>query len=164
MKNKLRAVFIAAICCLLLCSCTQEADRIYTVCRITESDTYVYNMSGNFYLWRNGNLVKCPAADLQMKPCLTLLFDDITTYTIEYEMPSCYLGTKTDALHYVTKLLQDDGAMYSLLNVDWRSFEMLVTTNLYDVRVLYSTDDKIRVYAQNKSGEAIVPPYLEDIK
>ena len=61
-------------------------------------------------------------------------------------------------------LRSTDDAKYTLTSVDWKSFEMLVTTTEYDIRVRYTNDDRVRIYALDSEGEAIVPPYLEDVQ
>lgn len=146
----------------LLTGCTVEADRIYTVCKSTEDTVYVYNAEGEFFTYKNGEVLPCYEPSLQARPKLILEFDDSTDFSFDKEMPSVYIGSKEDCLHYVTKLLRERNGKYRLLSVDWKSFEMLVTTSECDVRVLYSNDNRVRIYAQDESG-GIVPPYLEDL-
>lgn len=163
MKSKLIAIGMCTILTTLSSGCTREASRIYTVCRQTETEMYVYNMDDGFFVWKGGKLFPCTLPDLQKTPCLTLVFDDSIEYTLEPEIPSVYTGTKDDALHYATKLLKEDSGVYKLLNVDWKSFEMLVSTDQYTVRIYYTTDNKVRIYAQDEEGVTITPPYLEDL-
>lgn len=163
----MKSRYIAVILCfvLLLSGCsTQEASRIYTVCKTTEKYVYVYNMTDGFFLVSNGSLRPIAGDGLQKKPQLVLRFDGSTDFVLEREMPSVYSGTKDDALHYVAHLCLTDDAKYTLTSVDWKSFEMLVTSTEYDIRVRYTNDDRVRIYALDSEGEAIVPPYLEDVQ
>lgn len=162
MKTKL--CFVILCMSLLLVSCGPvEANRIYTVCRETEQEVYVYDADGNFYTW-NGRYVKpCKVNDLQPQPRLTLksLFDETLDYQLAYEMPSVYTATYTDALHYLGNVMLQDNGQYAITSVDWKSFEILITTNSYDLRALYTTDNYLRLYVISKAGEAMTPPYLK---
>lgn len=160
MLKRATAVLFAATLFFLQGCGTQEASRIYTVCKSTEKVTYVYNGSGEFFMYSDGKVTPCYEPSLQARPRLVLIFDDVTEFKLTPEIPSVYVGGKSDAVHYITKLLLEDNGMYRMLNIDWKSFEALVTSDNYEVRILYTDDDKVRVYATDKYGNAVTPPYL----
>lgn len=163
MKSRYTAIILCFILLLSGCS-TQEATRIYTVCKTTEKYVYVYNMTDGFFVVDNGNLRSIAGDGLQKKPQLVLRFDKSTDYTLEQEMPSVYSGSKDDALRYIAHLCVTDDAKYRLTSVDWKSFDMLVTTDVYDLRIKYTNDNRVRIYAVDAEGEAMVPPYLEEVE
>ncbi|MCM1215074.1 MAG: hypothetical protein NC548_11205 [Lachnospiraceae bacterium] len=158
-KRLLSLIFI--ICTLCITGCTVDANRIYTVCKSTESTSYVYNADGEFFMLTNGRLIPCSSNGLQTKPKLILIFDDSTDYNLVEEIPSVYSGTKDDCLHYVTRVLTELGGKYAIINVDWKSFEMLISTDDYDIRIIYTSDDKVRIYAQC-DDEGVAPPFLNE--
>lgn len=161
MKTKI--ILVVLLLSFLLCGCTVEADRIYVVCKQTENVTYVYDGNGNFYTYQNSNVQPYIGKDLQAEPRLTLtaLYDDDLSYQLDYELPTVYNATLIDALHYIATTLQNDSAMFVVTEVDWKSFEVLVTTEDYDMRALYSSDNRLRLYAVDKEGNAIEPPYTK---
>ncbi len=163
MKNKLRLLFVViSVCCLLSGCCVREASRIYTICKQTETTTYVYDAEQNFYTYADGKVTPCYQAGLRAKPCLVLRFDGNTDYTLTPEIPSVYSGTQEDALHYVTSLLLEYDGVYSLVSVDNASFEILVNTEEFCTRLLYTSDDKVRIYTNAQDGDSIIPLGLEE--
>lgn len=163
MKSRFLLAMASISLIFLLYGCgTVEASRIYTVCKVTESSTFVYDANGNFYTYADGKVTPVYSSELKALPMLVLRFDDVTEYTLVPEIPTVYLGTKEDALHYATRVLTECSGVYRLPHIDWKSFEMLISTDTCDMRILYTSDDKVRIYAVDKDGESILPPFLEE--
>lgn len=146
---------------LLLTGCTVTADRIYAVCRVDGNNTFVFNEKGEFFKYVNKQLVKCSGANLQAKPKLTVYLPEEPTFVLNPEIPSVYTGTKDDALGYIAHVMLSTGAEVQCPKVDWRSFEAYLRNDELDMRVIYTVDDKVRIYATDKEGNAIKPPYLD---
>lgn len=152
---------ITIVLSMLLTGCTVTSDRIYAVCRVDGDNVFVFNGEGEFYKYSNKQLVKYLGADLQAKPKLTVYLPEEPNYNLELEVPTVYRGTKEDALGYIAKVMLEKDAEVLCPKVDWKSFEAFLRYDEANIRVVYTTDNKVRVYAQSVSGNAITPPYLD---
>lgn len=159
MKKVLTLLTIALS--LLLTGCTVTSNRIYTVCRVEGDDVYVYNADGEFFRYVDKKLVPYIGADLQPKPKLTVYLPEEPVYNLEKEIPTVYAGTKDDALGYIAKVMLSTNAEVQCPYVDWKSFTAYIRNDTMVMRVLYTTDNKVRIYAQDVSGNTIAAPYLE---
>lgn len=158
---KRRISILLVLCSFFLSGCTVTADRIYTVCRVTDNHVYVYNASGEFFLYNDGKVIPCPNADLQPKPKLVLRLPEDTSFNLEKEMPSVYKGTKEDALAYISRVMQECSAEVTCTECDWKSFTALLRSDTFDMKVFYSTDNHVRIYMNDENGNAVSPLYLD---
>lgn len=152
-----RLIFTLAFMSLLLTGCTVTADRIYTVCRVCDGKTYVYNGQGEFFVYTGESVVPCYTGDLQPKPALTLVLPEPSSYTIVEQFPTVYKASYDDIMRYISTCLVSDNALYTVVSVDWKSFEMLIKSDLYVLRLIYTDDNTLRLYMQDGTS----PPHLQ---
>lgn len=161
MKTKRIVFLLLTLLLSLLSGCTYEADRIYTVCKYTETETYCYKDSDNFYkVLDDGALVKVSGVGLKAKPALHLIPDD-GEYVFEEQLPGLYKGTLESVNAYAHKLL-NDGSTYEIVSADANILEIVVSCNEYSVRIIYNIRGDVRIYAIDDSSNSINPPYINE--
>lgn len=158
---KCRLLILITCLCFLFTGCTVTSDRIYTVCRVSGDNVYVYNGNSDFFLYKSGKLISCPRGDLQPKPKLCLDLPEETDFHFVKEMPSVYQASLNDVLRYVSKVMQETSAEVACPEVDWKSFTAYLRNSDFDMKVYYSSDNKVRVYMNDSEGNAVTPLYLE---
>lgn len=155
MRKNLLVVTIALV--LLLVGCTQAGDRIYTICRIENDTTYVYNAAGEFFTYSNGKVQSCYPGDLKAQPILVMCLPEPGDYTITKTLPTVYHATFDDTMRYIATVLVNDSAEYTVTQVDWKSFTMYIRNESYTMRLYYTDDNTLRLYMQDGS----TPHYLQ---
>lgn len=154
-------ICLLALLTLCLTGCTVESDRIYTVCKVENNMVYCYNDSGEFFLVNGGKVIPCPGVGLQAKPKLALYLPESTEFNLTKKIPSVYEASLNDTLCYISKVMQETGAVINCPVVDWKSFTAYVKGDTFDMKVIYSNDETVRVYMNDANGNAVVPLYLE---
>lgn len=157
----MRKIMISCvIMCLLLTGCTYDANRIYTVCKTDEDETYVYSDDGLF-LVNCDKLIESYDPNVVREPALQLL-TDADSYKFSYEMPGLYKGTLYSVSGYINYMCENDDASYVITYSDPNNLEVFLNTDDYMARVIYNTNGEVRMYFKNKSGFSINPVYVNE--
>lgn len=152
--------FIAILLCILcfcLTGCIQEANRIYTVCKVDSEFMYCYSNEGKFFrVEEDGALTPISAVRLKELPALVLNPSE-GDYKFYYQLPGLYHGTLESVNRYVTAL----GGTYEVAYRDWNNIETYVTSDNYSVRIIFNISGEVRIYCIDSDGKSIEPPLLE---
>lgn len=143
-----------------LVACTVVANRIYTVCKIDGSTSYVYNNKGEFFTKDGDRYLKHSGAGLECKPALQLVSTNKVTYNFDKQMVGMYKGTLEDVSAYVYQLsLKSYSTVVNY--ADCKDLELFCVSEDMSVRILFNLHGTVRIYAVDKDGYAIEPPMLE---
>lgn len=155
-----KTILLFILLIFLLTGCTQEAHRVYTVCKTTEDSVYVYSDDGLF-TYTDGILSECYDINIDKKPALQL-FETDKQYDLKYVLPGLYTGTLEDVSSYVDYLCVKDNATYRVVNSDSENIELFIEADSYKCRLLYNIHGEVRIYFKNKSDLSMSPLYLNE--
>lgn len=150
MKRCACALMLLSILCLLT-GCTRTADRIYTVCRVSEKGISTYKPNGTFYDYHeDGSLT--PSMDPTLRALPALQFNPRQhSYKLTPVLPGLWEGTLQGLEGYVYELTQNgftfDGCTYA----DWQKLEFYVYSDDDTYRIMYNIYGEVRIYSQNKA-------------
>ena len=147
MKRKHLLFFILIYLCTLLTGCTVTADRIYTICKISEDNVYCYKSDGSFYtVSKSGELESVPAVGLKAFPALCLK-PTKGSYNFSSKMPGLYRGTLESVNRYVYKLSEGDASCITISYADYYLLDIFVKTSTTSTRIIYSINGDVRCHA-----------------
>lgn len=160
----MKRLFISFIFLIILSNfvgCTKVADRIYTVCMIEDDKRYVYNSNGEFFTLKNNYYLKHSGVGLECKPALQLITTDKDSYSFVADIPGLYTGTLEDVSSYV-KYLGTKGYTHGIKRADCKDIEVLCTSVHGSVRILFNISGTVRIYAVDKDGTTVEPPFISE--
>lgn len=161
--KRLTLLVLTIFIMLNLTGCTQEASRIYTVCKIDNGNTYCYDYDNNFYIVSaEDKLIKCNEVGLIARPTLSFVPSG-TEYKIEStDVPNCYKGTFESLKGYVYTLLNElEETSFEIKQVDSKSIEIFVYSSSVNTRCIYNIYGELRLYCIDENSEACDPIFLD---
>ena len=161
MKTKL--IGLLMFVCISLTGCVVEADRIYTVCKDTPTERWVYNANGEFYKFdkTSSEFSKVEPVTLDAKPMLLL---DLKPgdYCIVEEVPNKYKCTLEDFNNYINTLVEKDSVDYEVVCSDYKSMELSIKCSNYSMKCFYTNNDYLRLYCIDSDSNPTDPPYINE--
>lgn len=161
LKNFRKLLSLALVCTSLSVSgCTVTANRVYSVCKISDGVTYCYNDEDKFFLLReDGVFAPTSSVGLRALPALHVIPSG-GSFQFEEQLPGLYTGTLASVNHYVERLQTDLGSTFEMTYCDWNNIEGHVESAELSVRIVYNITGQVRIYAIDANGDGIVPPYI----
>lgn len=154
-------ILLLVVVSCLLCGCTVEANRVYTVCKASPTDVYCYDSDGNFYYVVNNKPLLVGSAGLQARPALKLS-NRSGDFVFEPVLPGLYRGTLTSVSHYVSKLVSELNGEVEIVYADWNNLEIFVYSSEVNTRILFNIKGDVRIYAVDNFQNPILPLYINE--
>lgn len=159
MYNKIITILLVSLCLLFISGCTVNSNRVYTICKIDESDEYCYSDNGEFFKVVDGYPIKISSVGLKSLPALTLSPTE-GEYKFVKQMPGLYKGTLRSVNCYIFKICNGDTSNLEVKYRDWNNIEVYVYTDDYNARVIFNIRGDVRIYFINSKQEPIEPLYI----
>lgn len=155
-----KIILLLTLLATLLTGCAVESNRIYTVCKRIGDITYCYDDEVNFYRRNNtGEFYSVPAVGLVAKPAMIVHVSD-GDYSFVESLPNCYTGTLQSVEHYIFYLIEKDNVQFTTDEVSYSNVNFHLSCAEYSLKIFYTSDGVVRVYAVNSGGLPIDPPYI----
>lgn len=153
-------ILVAVLLCFCITGCTYDADRIYTVCKYEDDVEYVYNANGEFYLHDKVEDTFTPAypVGLQAKPAIFLNINE-GDYNLVEDWPNKFTASKSDLEHYLYELVMHNYTT-NVLYADWKSIVIEAYNEEHTLRIYYTTDKSLRIYASDYDTNPEALPYI----
>lgn len=153
-------ILVVVLLCFCITGCTYDADRIYTVCKYEGDVEYVYNAKGEFYLHDKVEDTLTPAysVDLQAKPAVFLNINE-GDYNLVEDWPNKFTASKSDLEHYLYELIMHNYVTH-VLYADWKSIVIDAYNEEHTLRIYYTTDKSLRIYASDYDTNPEDLPYI----
>lgn len=148
--------WLALLSALLLSACKNTELQVLSVVEqnntgyIVTDGTTAYSYNGEFEILGNQYLSMRP-----IKPLSSFSSD----YSLKHIELSSYSGTLQDAIGYYNFLLSIDYTVTSL-TYNANCFDVLLTSNTDEIRVLYLGSDVVRIFYKNFEDSSALPPYI----
>ena len=155
-------ILVAVLLCFCITGCTYDADRIYTVCKYEDNVEYVYNANGDFYVHDKiaDTLTPAYSVDLQTKPAIFLRVNE-GDYNLVEDWPNKFTCSKSDLEHYLYELTTH-GYTTNVLCADWKSITIEAKNDKHTLRLYYTTDKSLRIYASDYDTNPEALPYITE--
>ena len=153
-------ILVVVLLCFCITGCTYDADRIYTVCKYEGDVEYVYNANGEFYLHDKVEDTLTPAysVGLQAKPAVFLNINE-GDYNLVEDWPNKFTASKSDLEHYLYELTMHNYTT-NVLYADWKSIVIEAYNEEHTLRIYYTTDKSLRIYASDYDTNPEALPYI----
>ena len=121
---------------------------------------YVYNANGEFYLHDKVEDTFTPAypVGLQAKPAIFLNINE-GDYNLVEDWPNKFTASKSDLEHYLYELVMHNYTT-NVLYADWKSIVIEAYNEEHTLRIYYTTDKSLRIYASDYDTNPEALPYI----
>ena len=155
-------IWCLLLCILLLTSCgIVDANRIYTVAVIDGDTTYAYNSDNEFICITNGVTRVHSGAGITAAPVLSMLPGKTSYQLSPSDTPCLYKASWDDTKAYMQKLSAEEYSTTSKY-LTWSLADIMLESSEYRVRIIWTINGDLRIYAVDKLNNPVVPPYVNE--
>lgn len=152
--------FISILVLLLLTGCGQEHTETLAICKEDTDLIYVFDCDLNYYVMdvSGNNLTPIRNVGLPDKPAISVIPIE-SKYTFIRLTEGKYSGDLSDVCGYVYRLMSE-GYKVELVERTDNYYECKLFGADMAVRLIYTSDNTVRLYAKKSDETYCNPPYI----
>lgn len=152
--------FISAITLILLTGCSRQHVDTLAICKEDTESTYVFDCDLNYYIMgvSSDSVIPIRNVGLPDKPAISVIPIE-GNYTLIRLTEGKYSGDLSDVCGYIHRLMSE-GYTAELVERTDNYYECKLFGTDMAVRLIYTSDDTIRVYAKKYDETYCSPPYI----
>lgn len=150
---------------ILLSGCSiVEANRIYTICQISNGKSIAYNNSNEFVLIdKDGNIHAHSGVGVTARPVLSFHPSSGEYVITATSVPSKYFST-LESLEKFVQVLVDNGATYDVSYATWSAIDIYVSHQDWKCRCLWDIQGNLFLYFIDNENNPIAPLFLNIVE
>lgn len=145
----------------MLTGCSGKYTATLVMCQADEFDTYVYDQNGYYYIYdkETDSITNVPNAGLPSEPMISLL-PRHEQWNFIKTTEGRYSGRLEDVESYITAITLTGDYTLVYAKVTNSYLDCYLESEDINVRLIYTSDNIVRIYAKKSDGTYYDPPYI----